>query len=165
MEELSPVAECFDEVRRRLEEANALLLGAAISGAHSVLVHTRLAARLARLELKDMGIPVSVVPFGHPSPWSVARCPVEGRISSFGMVEPEKHPTLLIEALAIVHATVPTATLRFVGPIGRGMTDPLERLAARLSVAEAVFVRTGSRTPTTAKSSPGPISPCNSARW
>lgn len=138
LEEQSSVAESFDEVRRRLEEVNALLLGAATAGAHAVLVHTRLAARLARLELTDTGVPVSVVPFGHPALRVAPREPVTGRICSFGMVEPEKNPMLLIEALPAMRAALPNATLRFVGPIGKGMAGPLERLADRLGVSEAV---------------------------
>jgi glycosyltransferase involved in cell wall biosynthesis len=138
LEVRAPVAESFAEVRRRLEDANALLFGAAIPGAHSVCVHSRLAARLARLELHDTGIPVSVVPFGCPSPGSAPREPIRGRIASFGMVEPEKQPALLLEALAVVRTTMPEATLRFVGPLGGGMADLLGRLASRLGVAEAV---------------------------
>ena len=138
LEVRAPVAESFAEVRRRLEDANTLLLGAAIPGAHSVCVHSRLAARLARLELHDTGIPVSVVPFGCPSPGTSRREPVVGRVSSFGMVEPEKQPALLLEALAVVRQTMPEATLRFVGPLGGGMADLLGRLASRLGLTEAV---------------------------
>ena len=138
LEDRAPVADSFAEVRRRLEDANGLLLGAAIPGAHSVCVHSRLAARLARLELHDTGIPVSVVPFGCPSPWTGPREPIAARISSFGMVEPEKQPALLLEALAVLRKTVPEATLRFVGPLGGGMADLLERLANSLGVTDAV---------------------------
>jgi glycosyltransferase involved in cell wall biosynthesis len=138
LENRAPVVDSFAEVRSRLEQANALLLRAAIPGAHSVCVHSRLAARLARLELQDSGIPVSVVPFGHPSPRTVKRRPTAGRITSFGMVEPEKQPALLVEAFAAVRKTMPQATLRFVGPLGGGMADLLGRLAARLGVSEAV---------------------------
>jgi len=138
LEVRAPISESFAEVRRRLEDANALLLGAAMPGAHAVCVHSRLAARLARLELHDSGIPVSVVPFGCPAPWTAPREPIAARISSFGMVEPEKQPTLLLEALAVVRETVPEATLRFVGPLGGGMEKLLERLASSLGVIEAV---------------------------
>jgi glycosyltransferase involved in cell wall biosynthesis len=54
------------------------------------------------------------------------------------MVEPEKQPALLLEALAVVRETVPEATLRFVGPLGGGMAKLLERLASSLGVTEAV---------------------------
>jgi glycosyltransferase involved in cell wall biosynthesis len=54
------------------------------------------------------------------------------------MVEPEKQPALLLESLAVVRKTVPEATLRFVGPLGGGMADLLERVANRLGVTGAV---------------------------
>lgn len=138
MEDRAPIAESFSEIRRRLEDANALLLGAAVPGASAVCVHSRLAARLASLDLHGSGIPVSVVPFALPCPWTGARRPVEGRVSSFGMVEPEKQPALLVEALAVLRGWVPNATLRLVGPLGGGMHPLLESTAKRLGVLEAV---------------------------
>lgn len=139
-EDAGPLRELlpFPPVRRRLEQANALLLGDSVAGADAVCVHSRLAARLARLELIDTKIPVSVVPFGHPDPASGPRRPVDGRIATFGMIEPEKQPALLVEAFAVVRAKAPHATLRFVGPLGVGVADMLGQLVTRLGLSDAV---------------------------
>ncbi len=51
METRSPIQQSFQEIRGRLESANAMLLGASMSGAQALLVHSELAARLARIEL------------------------------------------------------------------------------------------------------------------
>jgi glycosyltransferase involved in cell wall biosynthesis len=138
IEDRIPLAESFLEVRRRLEDANALLLGAAVAGADAVVVHSRLAARLAQLDLRGARIPVSVVPFGMPALSASSRDPVINRISSFGMVEPEKQPTLLIEALAVLRQRGRDATLRLVGPLGGGVEGTLRQLTERLGVAEGV---------------------------
>jgi glycosyltransferase involved in cell wall biosynthesis len=126
-------------VRGRLEAANALLLAAAVSGADNVLVHSHLAARLARLELHEARIPVEVVPFGHPDPVPIERERSHAAIATFGAVEPEKQPLVLLKALATVRQHVPEATLDFVG------SDPdpafrtrMEQVAVRLGISESV---------------------------
>jgi glycosyltransferase involved in cell wall biosynthesis len=138
IEDRIPVSESFAEVRRRLEEANALLLGAAVVGANTVVVHSRLAARLAQLDLRGSHASVSVVPFGFPAHGSWSRRPVANRIASFGMVEPEKQPDLLIQAFALLCKKVPDATLRLVGTLGGGMEPTIRGLADRLGVSRAV---------------------------
>lgn len=139
MEERAPVHECFNEVRARLEAANALLLGPAVCGADAVVVHSRLAARLATLDLPESGPPVSVVPFGHPDPDPGPDTRAGTVIATFGGVEPEKQPVTLVNALATVRQRIPDATLRFVGSLPNPSLRPLlEQTAARLGVADAV---------------------------
>jgi glycosyltransferase involved in cell wall biosynthesis len=138
MEDRVPLSQSIAVPRQRLEEANALLLGAAVSGADLIATHSRLAARLARLDTRNDRVPVSVVPFAVPSPPDRPRSPQKDLISSFGMVEPEKHPTVLVEALAVLRARRPDARLRLVGPLGGGMEDLLRRRVAQLGVGDAV---------------------------
>jgi glycosyltransferase involved in cell wall biosynthesis len=138
MELRCPIQESFHEVRTRLESANAMLLGAAIPGAHAVLVHSELAARLARIELHGSLVPVKRVPFGHPTIGEPLRVPVPGRIVSFGMVEPEKRPDVMVESLAYIRQRVPNATLRFVGALGRGMEELIRSVASVVGVTGAV---------------------------
>jgi glycosyltransferase involved in cell wall biosynthesis len=137
MEVRSPIQESFLEIRARLESANAMLLGASVPGAQLVLVHSRLAARLASIDLRGSA-PVVRVPFGHPFRSEIKRDPVRGRIASFGMVEPEKRPGVVVEALAYVRQRVPGATLRFVGAVGGGMQDLIESVASRVGVSGAI---------------------------
>jgi glycosyltransferase involved in cell wall biosynthesis len=134
----SPVKQSFAKVRSRLERANVLLLGAAVPGAQAVVVHSDLAARLARLELRGTSVPVTKIPFGHPPVGEIVRAPVPGRITSFGMVEPEKRPEVIIEALAHVRERVPHATLRFVGQLGPGMDRLLASVASGIGVTDGV---------------------------
>jgi glycosyltransferase involved in cell wall biosynthesis len=134
----SPAKQSFAEVRSRLDSANALLLGAAVPGAQAVLVHSDLAARLARLELRGTSVPVTKIPFGHPPVGDIVRKPVSGRITSFGMVAPQKRPEVVIEALAHVRQRVPHATLRFVGQLGTGMVGLLASVATSVGVKDRV---------------------------
>lgn len=128
----------FARLRRRLDEANCMLLGAAVDGADCVLVHSRLAERLANLELHDRRIPVSVAPFGHPAVMPRRITDEARHIKSFGMVEPEKDPELLIEAFGIVFERAHDARLTFVGPVGPAIADRLHELTFQLDVEEAV---------------------------
>lgn len=143
IEDRAPVVESFAEVRRRLEDLNVFLLAPTVIGADLVAVHSHTAARLARLELSRRGCqPVSVVSFGLP-PVSVSdRDPRSGLISSFGMVEPEKNPCLIIEALASVRRRIREAHLRLIGPVSTSLDYRLRGLARRLGVEDA-FVCTG----------------------
>ncbi len=140
LEDRSPLTSGFAEARRRIEEANVFLLGSSVFGADTVCVHSRLAARLARLDIHDRSTPVVTVPFGFPAPATGPRRPVPGRIACFGMVEPEKMPVLLVEALALVRKQIPHASLRFVGTLGTGIVELLQSVGAKvgLGVGEAV---------------------------
>lgn len=141
MEEEAPIREweSFNRVRGRLESANALLLGAAVRGADAVVVHSQLAARLATLDLPVSGPAVAVVPFGHPEPDPDPDTRAGAVIASFGGVEPEKQPVILINALATVRRRIPDAVLRFVGSRPNTLLQPvLEQTAARLGVADAI---------------------------
>ena len=138
METRAPIQQSFAALRARLESANAMLLGASIPGAQAVLVHSELAARIARIELHGSGIPVERVPFGHPPTGEITRDPVPARIVTFGMVGPVKRPEVIIEALGYVRRRVPEATLRFVGPLGDGVEQLLARVATRVGVEGAV---------------------------
>jgi glycosyltransferase involved in cell wall biosynthesis len=138
IEDRSPVAESFAEVRRRLEEANTLLLAPVARGADAVLVHSCFAARLARLELAQTGVSVSVIPFGHPD-ITVGPCDrAPALIATFGQVGPEKHPSLLVESFASIRRRLPAASLRFVGVVDPAQRQVLEDQARRAGVADGV---------------------------
>jgi glycosyltransferase involved in cell wall biosynthesis len=139
VEERIPVAQSFVEVRRRLQEVNALLLQPSVVGAHAVLVHSETAARLARLDLSRHVVPVHVVPFGHPDTVTENQRRAD-TIATFGMIEPEKQPEVLLRSFALVGRSRPDLRLRFVGPIGPVMADRLRRLAADEGIASAVSI-------------------------
>jgi glycosyltransferase involved in cell wall biosynthesis len=138
MEMRCPIQGSFQELRGRLESANAMLLGASMPGAQVVLVHSELAARLARIELHGISVRVRRVPFGHPSRGEIRRDPVPGRIVSFGMVATEKRPEVIVESLAYVRRIVPQATLRFVGALSGGIEELLNTVASLNRVTGAV---------------------------
>jgi glycosyltransferase involved in cell wall biosynthesis len=139
LEQRAPVAESFAEARALLEAANTYLLAEAVSGADAVAVHSGFAARLASIELHRLGIPVEVVPFGHPDPSPLPGPRDPATIATFGRVAIEKAPELLISAMVDVAKAVPDARLRFVGPeAGPEVMASLRRQARYLGVDEQV---------------------------
>jgi len=135
-ENQAPLSQGFAAVRKRLEEGNAYLLRPSVTGADLVAVHSHLAARLARFELYGTRTDVTVVPFGYMTAFPKKRNPQPGLIGSFGMVEPEKDPFCLLDALSILRFQHPNIHLRLVGPLGGGMASALTRYARHLGVSD-----------------------------
>jgi glycosyltransferase involved in cell wall biosynthesis len=133
-----PFTPVFSAARTRLEQANVFLLKEAVQGADAVVVHSHLAARLARLDIGPP-IPVHVTPFGHPAVRPRAR-PNNAVVASFGFVATEKHAMLLTEAMAAVRQRVPQAELRFVGHADPAVAAAIGAEAARLGLPGAVTI-------------------------
>jgi glycosyltransferase involved in cell wall biosynthesis len=104
--------------------------------ARAVIVSSETAARIVALDQQPDARPmpqVEVLPLAAPAS-TVTRSPVARSLVCFGMVAPVKAPELLISALA----SIPDATLAFVGPVGDGYRAVLERHADATGVADRV---------------------------
>lgn len=104
--------------------------------ARAVVVSSHTAERLLRLDQQPDARSMShveVLPLGAP-PVMTGRAPVARSLVCFGMVAPVKAPELLISTLA----SIPDATLTFVGPVGDGYRAVLEEHAAATGVANRV---------------------------
>lgn len=107
--------------------------------ARAVIVSSTVAARLLALDQQPDAHampPVSVLPLAAPPVGAGERVATRGAIVCFGMVAPVKAPELLITALA----SVPDATLTFVGPVGDGYRAVLEELVSSLGLADRVAI-------------------------
>ncbi len=133
------VTKHFHEVRSRLDEINAYLLGAAVEGADAIAVHSEFARRIALTELPG-STAVSVVPFGHrpTRPRQHGRIGQASTVSTFGFVAPEKNALLLIEAFATAVNAQPGLQLRFVGHVDPAFHRHLLDRAAQFGVSQAV---------------------------
>jgi glycosyltransferase involved in cell wall biosynthesis len=106
--------------------------------ARAVVVSSEVAAHLLALDQQPDARampPVEVLPLAAP-PVMGGRAPAARSLVCFGMVAPVKAPELLISALA----SVPAATLTFVGPVGDGYRAALEAHAAATGVAARVTI-------------------------
>jgi glycosyltransferase involved in cell wall biosynthesis len=143
---LPPVLDREDVDHEAVERAGVWMLGEVVTRARGVMVHSRLAAEVVRLEAEAHGVAldVSVVPFGCPphAPSDSAALPaLDGAlVASFGLVDPVKRPDVLIAALPAIRATCPGARLALVGPVGDGYREDLSALAASAGVGDAVTI-------------------------
>ena len=108
--------------------------------ATGVLVHSAHAAELVRA---DTGVDATVVgPLAVPSA-SARTEPTESDeplVVSVGVMHPSKRADLIVRAMSAVVEGRPDAWLAFVGPIGHGFRDELNRLAATLGIGARVVI-------------------------
>lgn len=130
-----------------VEAAGLWMLGDVVALAQTVLVHSRLAADVVRLEAEAHGtsVDVRVLPFGCPphvpAPPDRAEAVGGGTIvASFGLVDPVKRPDALIGALPALRAAHRDVRLALVGPVDRAYRNELMDLAAGEGVADAVTI-------------------------
>ena len=100
--------------------------------ARCVIVSSSLATRLLQLDQQPDTLPkpTHVVPLAAAAPWGDGsrRAPADAPVLvSLGMVAPVKAPERLISMLAAVRASGVDGRLVFVGPIGDGYREHLER--------------------------------------
>jgi glycosyltransferase involved in cell wall biosynthesis len=120
------------------------MLGDVIRHADRVLVHSRFARDVVRLEAEAAGESVEVLtlPFGFPSPPpgpARLRFPsFAPAIVSFGLVDAVKGVDALVAAMPAVLERHPRATLTLVGPVNPTERARVTDLAERAGVEERV---------------------------
>lgn len=120
--------------------------------ADAVLVCSESARRLAELDLGPQGagrvgtVPFAVSRLAEPEREAVdaARAAPDRRhavvVSSFGIVDPNKRPEVLLGALEVLVARGLDASLRLVGPVSEEVADALRRQIAGLGLDTRVEV-------------------------
>lgn len=140
------------------ERFGVLLAREVISLSTRFLVTSEAAARLARLEAGPaLAGRVGVVPFameapggpdappaGHP----IGLAPGARVVASFGIVDPEKRPEVLLEAFALLAPARPELVLALVGPVSGALRSSLDAAAQALGLDGRVLV-TGRVAPVT----------------
>ncbi|MEZ5379861.1 MAG: glycosyltransferase [Acidimicrobiales bacterium] len=115
-----------------------ILMSAAVARrAKRLFVHSRYAATLVELDAGRRPEHLFDIPCPTIDPVDTPRASAP-LIASFGIVAPVKQPVLLIEALALVRASVPAAQLVFAGGCDPAYQEELATFAADRGVAEAV---------------------------
>ncbi len=105
--------------------------------AKRLFVHSEYAATLIELDSGRRPEHIFDIPCPSLDPKPENRSGVP-TIASFGIVAPVKQPGLLIEALALVRASVPDAELVFAGGCSDDYRDELTNVADQLGVGDAV---------------------------
>jgi glycosyltransferase involved in cell wall biosynthesis len=155
-----------DELDIPVETAErfGILLAREVAGlAEQSLVHSSHATTLLRL---DAGVAAEAI-YPHPCPVENATDPTTAEataeadveaggatgatalvgpegpptIATFGMLQPQKNPGLVIRALASIRATVPDAVLELVGGIEPDYRDELIEIADAAGVTDSVHFR------------------------
>ena len=139
------------------ERYGILMAREAIGASDQFLVTSNFAAALARIDARPADTDkVAVVPFalrlpqGWPPDREIAR--ERALVATFGIVNAAKQPQLLLDAFALVVASVPGARLAIVGAAAASEIDALHAQARRLGIEDAVTIT-------------GEIEPASYAEW
>jgi glycosyltransferase involved in cell wall biosynthesis len=118
----------------RFDKLGVRLLGQTLDRARSVIVSSSQAADIVR-DLRPNGVPILVLPLGHP-PTAHSSGPPSGRdVVAAGWLAANKSPELALDVLARLD---PAATLSFVGESSGDTAERVRRLAEAVGLSDRI---------------------------
>jgi glycosyltransferase involved in cell wall biosynthesis len=132
-----------------LERHGLLMMRDVIASAEKVLVSSESARRLAAVDAgPEYSQRLAVLPFAIAlddasltvvSEARTARDPARALVASFGILDPAKQPTLVVQAIGLLAETF-DADLVFVGPVSDELKGELTGLAAAIGLGERMTI-------------------------
>jgi glycosyltransferase involved in cell wall biosynthesis len=123
------------------DAAGLTMAGDVLAWSERFLVHSHAARDLAAGDEPRWADRIEVVPFAFPPPRLRRRPHQTGSppiVATFGIVRHTKQVDLVLDVLALVADRHPDVRLAYVGDIGHGLRDALQRRAERLGLADRV---------------------------